>query len=70
MADEKNKRMTTEEDEEMLKRQKERGLEDEVKEDVPPDSPPSQRGKDEAERKEDVQKQKDEKHPLGNEEDK
>jgi hypothetical protein len=54
----------------MLKRQKERGLEDEVKEDVPPDSPPSQRGKDEAERKEDVQKQKDEKRPLHNEEDK
>lgn len=69
MAEERNKRMTTEEDEEKLKRQKERGPEDEVKEDVPPDSPPSQRGKDEAERKEDVQKQKDEKHPLHNEKD-
>lgn len=54
----------------MLKRQKERGLEDEVKEDVPPDNPPSQQSGEEEARERDVQKQKGEKHPLRNEEDK
>lgn len=66
MAEEKKNRMTTKEDEEQLKDKDARGPEGEVEENVPPDSPPEQANKEEAERVEDVQQQKDHKEPLDN----
>lgn len=56
-----NKRMTTREDEAELD-DKEKVSRDEFKEEVPPDQPPSEEIKKDAEREKDVQKQKDEKH--------
>jgi len=55
-----HKRMTTREDEAELE-EKEKVNGDEVREQVPPDQPPSKEIKEDAEREEDVQKQKDEK---------
>lgn len=67
MAHEK-KRMTTKEEEEKLKRRnKENAPNDEVKEYVPPDSPPSKQAKYEADRGKDVRRQKSEKRQLHNE---
>ena len=55
-----HKRMTTREDEaELAEKEKVHG--DEVREQVPPDQPPSDEIKEDAEREEDVQEQKDEK---------
>lgn len=55
-----NKRMTTREDEAALE-EKEKVDGDEVREQVPPDQPPGEEIKEDAEREEDVQEQKDEK---------
>ncbi len=55
-----NKRMTTREDEVELE-EKETVEGGEVREQVPPDQPPSKEIKEDAEREEDVQKQKNEK---------
>ncbi len=72
MADERKDRLTTEEEERKLERRKqdgESGPYGEVKEDVPPDSPPSGDQKRELEREADVQEQKVRKEKLDDEDD-
>ncbi|AKG75055.1 hypothetical protein [Salinicoccus halodurans] len=70
MADEKRDRMTTEEEEKKLERRKdEAGPHGEVKEDVPPDSPATERDKEEAQRERDVRNQRSDKTQLGDEAD-
>ena len=67
MSDDRKDRMTTEEEEQKLSRRKEDGESaphDEVKEDVPPDSPPDDIQKNELKRERDVQKQKSRKEDL------